>query len=120
MKCPRCLAVCLDDDPSCPSCHTPFGADRTGPPAAGTRRPPSATRLGLLGLAAGAGLGPLVGPLTGTTLARVPTPPPAVDPNILLWGLAGAALGLALGLATGYGLGVALSRPEEAGPDGRP
>jgi hypothetical protein len=108
VKCPRCLAVCLEDDPSCPSCRTPFGGSRDGQAVVVADRPPHATRLALVSLAVGGGLGPLVGPLTGRAIVRVPTPPPALDPNILLWGLLGAALGLAVG----YGLGVALFRPK--------
>ena len=108
MKCPRCLAVCLDDDPSCPACHSPFSGSRDGRAVVVADRPPRAPRLALAALAVGAVLGPALGPLTGRSIVPVPSPPPALDPNLLLWALLGASLGLALG----YGLGVALSRPK--------
>jgi hypothetical protein len=108
MKCPRCLAVCLDDDPSCPACHAPFGGSRDGRAVVVADRPPRAPRLALAALAVGAVLGPALGPLTGRSIVPVPSPPPALDPNLFLWTLLGASLGLALG----YGLGVALSRPK--------
>src|SRR3954470_17435897 len=106
VKCPRCLAVCLEDDPFCPSCRTPFGGSPDGQAVVVANRPHRGTRLALVSLAVGGGLGPLVGPLTGRVIVRVPSPPPALDLNILLWGLLGAALGLAIG----YGLGAALYR----------
>jgi len=107
MKCPRCLAVCLDDDPQCPSCRMSFAVDPVELPIArAARRSSYAARLGLVSLAVGAGLGPLVGPLTGATIVKPPTAPGALDLNSLLWG----GLGAAIGLTIGYGLGMAMFR----------
>ena len=108
MKCPRCLAVCLDDDPFCPSCHAPFGGSRDGRAVVVADRQPWAPRIALAGLGVGTVLGPVLGPLTGRSIIQVPSPPPAINPNLLLLTLLGASLGLALG----YGVGVALFRPK--------
>jgi hypothetical protein len=76
------------------------------PVARAARRSRYAARLGLVSLAVGGGLGPLVGPLTGVTIVKPPSAPGALDLNSLLWGGLGAAIGLALG----YGLGMAVFR----------
>jgi hypothetical protein len=104
------MAVCLDDDPQCPSCRARFVPDAEAQTAVATRRPAYAARLGLVSLAVGGGLGPLLGPLTGMTIAKPPTQPGALDLNSLLWG----GLGAGIGLAVGYAVGLAVFRPKQA------
>jgi len=95
VKCPRCRTVGTDEDVRCVSCRAPLGAD-------GGRLPPAAVggrvaRLALLGLAVGAGLGPIV----GDGIMLVPRTAGGPNVNLILWGCLGGGIGAAIGCALG-------------------
>lgn len=100
MKCPRCLSVCLDDDPICFSCHRPFAgsvlpwADVEGAYAG---------RLALVFMLVGTCLGPVLGraflPGRSTELFDA-------------WSIGFAAVGAGAGALLGYFLGTVVLRPD--------
>ncbi len=97
MKCPRCLAVCLDTDPYCFSCRAPFGNNRNAPPGAENGKPPYATRLSMIFAVLGACLGPVL----GKDLTLIPSSGGGLDLNQAMWaGIGGAVCGT-LGFAIG-------------------
>ena len=100
MKCRRCLTVCTDDDERCPACRAPLYDEPAAlPPAAVGRR---AGRWGLVGLAIGVGLGPVL----GGVLPLVPPSPGGLNVNLILW----ACLGGGMGAVAGYLLALARFR----------
>ena len=104
-KCPRCRTVCSDDDGQCPACRAPIedGPSELSPAARGRR----ASRLGLLCLALGAGLGPII----GSSLPLVARPAGGPDANLILW----ACLGGVVGAVAGYVLGLVTSNLRQPG-----
>jgi hypothetical protein len=107
VKCPRCLTVCADEDDRCPACRAPlFDEPPALPPAAVGRR---AARWGLVGLAVGAALGPVV----GGGLPLVSPSPTGPNVNLILW----ACFGGGVGAVVGYVLGLARFRPRRAAAD---
>jgi len=96
VKCPRCLTVGTTDDVQCVACRAPLGDEPNAvrPVDRGRR----AARLGLLFLAIGAGLGPMLG--NGTPLIGRPAGGQTV--NLLLWACLSGGLGAVLGYAIGW------------------
>lgn len=97
MKCPRCLSVCLDDDPICFSCHRPFVGVILGRSELSRA---FATRMALIFLVFGTCLGPVVCRAYFPSMSRE-----LFDFNSLAFAGAGAALGAMLGYALGGFLG---------------
>jgi hypothetical protein len=100
VKCPRCGTVNTADDPRCVGCLAPLGYNPAARPAAAPGR--RAARWGLVALAVGAGLGPILG--DGITLVARTRGGPNV--NLLLL----ACLGSGIGAVVGYVLGFATTR----------
>jgi hypothetical protein len=100
VKCPRCGTVNTAEDPRCVACLAPLGCSPAAQPAGGRGR--RAARWGLVALAVGAGLGPILG--DGITLvAKTPGGP---NVNLILW----VCLGGGIGAVVGYALGFAMTR----------
>ena len=98
MKCPRCLAVCMDDDPFCFSCRAPFGKNGKVLPGAERGKPPYAARLSMI-LAC---VGGCVAPVFGKDLPVVTTPPgDGIDLNNVIWAGIGGTIAGTLGYALG-------------------
>lgn len=93
MKCPRCLSVCLEDDPICFGCRQPLGA-RAVPWA--TVRGTQATRMAIIMSVFGACVGPVICQAFFPGMSRE-----LFDFNSLAFAGTGAALGAMLGYALG-------------------
>jgi hypothetical protein len=100
VKCPRCGTVNTADDPRCVACLALLGCNPAAQPVAIPGR--RAARWGLVALAIGAGLGPILG--DGITLVARTRGGPNV--NLLLL----ACLGGGIGAVLGYVLGFAATR----------
>lgn len=97
MKCPHCLAVCLDTDPFCFSCRAPFSKNRHALPGGENGKPPYATRISMIFALLGACLVPIV--CKGIEL--IPPSGGGLDLNQICWGGIGGAAGGTLGAAIG-------------------
>jgi len=98
MKCPRCLAVCLDTDPHCFSCRAPFGNSRNVRPGAENGKPPYSTRLSMIFGCLGACLGPVL----GSSITLIPSSGNGgLDLNQACWAGIGAAAGGTVGFVLG-------------------
>jgi len=99
MKCPRCLAVCMDTDPFCFSCRSPFSRKQDNVlPGAEGGKPPYAARLSMIFMCVGACLGPVVGKEYGFISSSGGG---GIDFGSAMWAGIGAAITGTLGYAIG-------------------
>lgn len=103
MKCPRCLSVCLEDDPICFACHHPLSAPAR---AWAIGRGTQASRMALIMMIFGACLGPVICQAFFPGMSRE-----LFDFNSLAF----AGTGAALGAMIGYALGGFVGGPDDDG-----
>jgi hypothetical protein len=100
VKCPRCLSVCLDDDPICFTCHRPFSGDVV--PWSDVQGAYT-SRLAIVFMIVGTCLGPVLGRafLPGYSTELFDS-----------WSLGFAAIGAGAGALLGYFLGTLVVGPD--------
>lgn len=97
MKCPRCLAICMDTDPFCFQCRAPFGGGRKVLPGAEGGKPPYAQRVATIFMCVGACLGPVL----GKGIQLVPASGGGIDWNQCMWAGIGGGIAAPIGWAIG-------------------